>query len=131
MSILKTLCACTVALSLMVLTGCSTLADAKAGKGTGESRVFNAKAERVWNILPQAVKANGLDFVADNKAEGYALAQRGISAFSYGENVALFVDQAGDEKTKVEVVSKKAMATNIFAPNWAKSILDKIEELLK
>lgn len=81
--------------------------------------------------MPAAVKAAGLDYVADNKAEGYALAQRGISAFSYGENVAIFIDGQLNDQTKVEIVSKKAMSTNIFAPDWAKPIFDKLTELLK
>jgi hypothetical protein len=118
--------------SLSVLsTGCSTLADAKSGKGTGVSQTFNAKPDRVWQVLPSAVKNTGLEYVAGNKDEGYALAQRGITAFSYGENVAIFVDSAPADSTKVEVVSKKAMATNIFAPEWSKSIFEKLAELLK
>ena len=118
--------------SLSVLfTGCSTMADAKAGKGTGVTQTFAAKPERVWQVLPVAVKNAGLDYVAGSREEGYALAQRGISAFSYGENVAIFIEPALAESTKVEVVSKKAMATNIFAPEWSKAIFEKITELLK
>ena len=113
------------------LSGCSTLADAKAGKGTGISQSYPVAADRVWQVLPAAVKQAGIDYVADNKAEGYALAQRGLSAFSYGENVAIFVDSVQPQVTKVEVVSKKALATTIFATDWAKPILDKIAELIK
>ena len=107
------------------------MADAKAGKGTGTSQTFAAPSERVWQVLPAAVKSAGLDYVAGNKEEGYALAQRGLSAFSYGENVAIFIDKPTSTSTKVEVVSKKAMATTIFAPDWAKPILEKIAEMLK
>ncbi len=116
---------------MALIGGCSTLADAKAGKGTGVSQSFPVSAERVWQVLPAAVKNAGIDYVADNKAEGYAVAQRGISAFSYGENVAIFVDAVQPEVTKVEVVTKKALATTIFAPDWARSIFDKISELIK
>jgi hypothetical protein len=69
--------------------------------------------------------------VADNKQEGYILAQRGMSAFSYGENVAIFVDPTNaNDRTRVEVVSKKSLATNIFATDWSKPILDKIGQIL-
>ena len=112
-------------------TGCSTMADAKAGKGTGTSQTFAAASDRVWQVLPDAVKSTGLDYVSGNKDQGYALAQRGLSLFSYGENVVIFIDKPTTESTKVEVVSKKAMATNIFAPDWARPILDKIAEMLK
>ena len=63
-------------------TGCSTMADAKAGKGTGTSQTFAAASDRVWQVLPAAVKSAGLDYVAGNKDDGYALAQRGLSLFS-------------------------------------------------
>ncbi|GAC1527841.1 MAG: hypothetical protein NVS3B11_28560 [Collimonas sp.] len=50
-----------------------------------------------------------------------------MSAFSYGENVAMFVEPSGSkDKTKVEVVSKKTLATNVFATNWETVILDKL-----
>jgi len=116
---------------ILFTTGCSTMADAKAGKGTGTSQTFAAPSERVWQVLPAAVRSAGLDYVAGNKEEGYALAQRGLSAFSYGENVAIFIDKPTSASTKVEVVSKKAMATTIFAPDWAKPILENIAEMLK
>jgi hypothetical protein len=112
-------------------TGCSTMADAKAGKGTGISQTFSVASDRVWQVLPSAVKSAGLDYVSGNKDEGYALAQRGLSVLSYGENVAIFIDKPTAASTKVEVVSKKAMATNVFAPDWAQPILDKIAEMLK
>ena len=125
--------AATVALlfASVSMTGCTTIADAKAGKGTGVSQTYAVAPARVWQVLPNAVKQVGLDYVADNKEEGYAVAQRGISAFSYGENVAIFVDAAPSQSTKVEVVSKRALATTIFATEWAKPILDKITELLR
>jgi hypothetical protein len=51
---------------------------------------------------------------------------------SYDENVAIFVEQSmGCSKTKAEEVSNKAMATNIFVPDWAKEILDKLSEKFK
>ena len=125
---------CLLSVSLCVtgfLSGCSTLADAKAGKGTGISQSYPVAVDRVWQVLPAAVKLAGIDYVTDNKAEGFALAQRGLTAFSYGENVAIFVDSVQPQVTKVEVVSKKALATTIFATDWAKPILDKIAELIK
>ena len=112
-------------------SGCTTLADARLARGTGESRVYDAQPAAVWSALPGVVKEVGLDYVGENRQEGYLLAQRGITPFSYGENVAIFVDElARSVRTRVEVVSKKAMETNIFAPNWSTDILDKLAEHL-
>lgn len=38
---------------------------------------------------------------------------------------------SGASKTRVEVVSKKAMATNILATNWEKQIHEKLAEKFK
>lgn len=117
--------------SLFVLQGCSTLADSRAEKGTGKSREYSASFDRVWKVVPGALSELSLPMVADNKQEGYFLAQRGMSAFSYGENVAIFVEPAGaTDKTRVEVVSKKTLATTVFATDWSMPILDKIGQIL-
>ena len=114
------------------MSGCSTLADARSAKGTGTAREYSASVEQVWKAMPAVLAELSLPMVGDNKAEGYILAQRGITAFSYGENVAIFVESVnGVTRTRVEVVSKKSMATNIFAPDWSLEILDKLGEKLK
>lgn len=114
------------------MSGCSTLADARSAKGTGSAREYSASVDEVWKAMPTVLAELSLPLVGDNKAEGYILAQRGITAFSYGENVAIFVESVnGVTRTRVEVVSKKSMATNVFAPDWSKEILDKLGERLK
>ena len=118
--------------TLALTSGCSTLADSRAAKGTGVAREYAAPIDIVWKTVPTVLTELSLPMVADNRQEGYILAQRGVTAFSYGENVAIFVETVnGVTKTRVEVVSKKTMATNVFAPDWAKSILDKLDEKLK
>lgn len=115
-----------------LMSGCSTLADARSAKGTGLSREYSASVDEVWKAMPSVLAELSLPLVGDNKAEGYILAQRGVTGFSYGENVAIFVESVnGVTQTRVEVVSKKTMATNIFAPDWSKEILDKLSEKLK
>ena len=118
--------------ALLFTSGCSTLADSRAAKGTGISREYAAPIDTVWKTVPSVLAELSLPMVADNKQEGYILAQRGVTAFSYGENVAIFVETVnGVTRTRVEVVSKKTMATNVFAPDWSKEILDKLGEKLK
>lgn len=114
------------------LSACSTMADARAAKGSGMTRTYDVSADAVWKAMPQVLKELGLDLAGDNRSEGYILAQRGISAFSYGENVAIFVETVnGVTKTRVEVVSKKALSTNVFAPSWEKEVLDTLDKKLK
>lgn len=113
---------------LLVIAGCTTIADARAAKGTGKSRTYNATYDEVWEKLPTIISDLSLKVVGDNKEEGYILAQKEITLVSYGENVAVFVYKVDEANTKVEVVSKKSMQTNILAWNWEKPILDKLSE---
>jgi hypothetical protein len=115
----------------LLVSGCSNLADARAAKGTGLAREYSATIDATWKAVPQVLQDISLPLVTENRQQGYILAQRGLSAFSYGENVAIFIDSvAGSVKTKVEVVSMKALATNILAPDWSKEILDALEKKL-
>jgi len=115
---------------LLSAGGCSALSDARNARGQGKSRIYDKPFDTVWNMVPKAINDLGLEVASQNRKEGCILAVKGITAFSYGENVAVFVEKVDDKRTKVEVVSKKTMGTNIFAWNWEKPILDKLSEML-
>jgi hypothetical protein len=104
------------------------MADAQHGRGTGTTVAYKASFEEIWAAIPSAVAAAGLEFVTSNREDRSILAQRGMTALSYGENVGIFVDSATPQTQRVEVVSKKAMATNVFAPNWAKPIFAELDK---
>jgi len=105
------------------------MADAKSAKDTGEKVVYKASFEEIWDAMPGVVTAVGLDFISENTSDNSILAQRGMTAFSYGENVAIFVAVVIEgDTTSVEVVSIKAMKTNIFAPSWAEPIFEELDK---
>lgn len=86
------------------MAGCSTLADARSGKGTGSAREYTAPVDQVWKVKPAVLAELSLPMVGDNKPERYILAQMGITAFSCGESVAIFVESVnGVTRTRVEV----------------------------
>lgn len=114
-----------------LLTGCNTIADAQKARGTGAKVSYAASFEEIWAALPTAVTEAGLEFISANRDDRSVLAQRGITAFSYGENVAIFVTPLQPQKQEVEVVSKKSMATNVFAPDWAKPIFAELDKKFK
>jgi len=118
-------------LATVLSTGCATLADAQAAKGAGTVKVYNKPYDVVWNTLIETVKSSGLALVSENKEKGNILAQGGMSVFSYGENVAIFVEAVGGQSiTRVEVVSKRAMAANITAADWESRIFEALDKRL-
>ncbi len=118
-------------LALVALTGCTTLADARLAEGTGQKRKYNEAYNKTWDAAVCSLNANGLSIASENKSEHTILAQRGMTPLSYGENIATFVHKVSAQNTEVEVVSKRVMETNIFAPNWSKSILDGVDTCLQ
>ena len=120
-----------ITLFFSLMTGCTTLSDSVAAKGTGEFKKYESSKADIWPVVVQAVKATDLDFVSESEKSGMILAERGASVFSYGENVAIFVEEESENSCKVEVVSKKSMETNIFAPDWSKEIFENIDKGLK
>ncbi|MEK7854822.1 MAG: hypothetical protein AAB288_01945 [Acidobacteriota bacterium] len=117
------------ALSIL-FTGCATLKDAQAARGSGMKQIYSHPVDVVWAKTTQAITSLGPTVVSENKAEGSILAETTMSAFSAGEKIAVFIKKIDESKTEVEVISKKAIATNVFAYNWEKRVHDRLAELL-
>jgi predicted ThiF/HesA family dinucleotide-utilizing enzyme len=58
------------------------------------------------------------------------LGTKGLSMMSYGEVVRVIVHQTADGPVAVRVVSKRRMATNVFARNWSDSIFAQLDAIL-
>ena len=117
---------------LTSLNACNTLKDAKEAKGKGASKTYEFSYDKVWNAAVKVVEESKLEIASKDKNSGEILAEGAISAFSWGEKVVVFVekDKNGKIKTRVEVVSKRALATNITAKNWEGYILENLEKEL-
>lgn len=119
-------------LSLSLTTGCASMADATAARGTGTSHVYDRPFDQVWDALDASVRETDLTIVSEDKAAGTLLAKRSMTAFSYGENVAIFVDRVtGKVSTRVEIVNKRVLATNITAPDWDVRLFKALDARLK
>lgn len=118
--------------SLVFIQSCSTLGDARQAKGQGSSKIYNVSSDKAWSLVKEVLVELELPMAGENKEEGYILAQRGWSLGSYGENVAIFLEKLREpNKTKIEIVSKKVMAMNIFATNWEPKVIEKLDEKIK
>ena len=123
------------AVALLSSTGCSTLADARAAKGSGQTRVYNASFDQVWNAVPNALKELGLKEEGYNKGSGYVVARNAmmvgekIPVAGMEDNLAVFVEK-GDSagQTRVEVVAKSAVPLNPLSKKWEVRVLDKLSE---
>jgi hypothetical protein len=113
-------------------SGCATVSDARAERGTGVIVNYTGAYEHVWSAIVAIVKELDLKVAGDNKAEGYLVAETSVSAFSWGERIAVFVERIGTQgTTRVEVVSKRAIGANITASDWAPKIHEKLGQRFK
>jgi hypothetical protein len=113
----------------LALVGCANLNDAKNAKGTGNVQMINAGYDKVWVATKASIVESGLYIVKEDKSTGEILATKGVSMLSYGENIAVFVRARGG-LTEVEIVSKKVLATNVFAPDWSQQLFPIIKSKL-
>ena len=116
---------------LSLCTGCGTFAGAQNARGTGARRVYDAPADKVWNAIPIALTQLGLSIPSISRRDACVLAERSASGWTWGEKVAVFLVEVSSSRTEVEVVSKRALATNVTAQNWESPILDRIEDILR
>lgn len=85
----------------------------------------------VWEAIISSVKGSSLALVSENRSDGTILAQGSVGAFTWGENVAIYVEDAGGKvKTKVEIINKRAVATNITAADWEARLSSAIDARL-
>ena len=121
-----------IGLMLIFLQGCSTLADSRKAEGEGNKKTYQAGFDQTWDAALKSVSTVKLELVSDNKVTGTILAQRGMGFFqlSYGENVAVFIKPKSPTETTAEVVSKRVMQTNIFAPDWSEDIHKQMAAIL-
>ena len=111
----------------LAASGCSTVADARADRGTGVIVNYVAPFDQMWSALPSVLQELGLKVAGDNMAEGTLLVEHGASGFSWGERVAIFVERIGTKgHSRVEVVSKNAVGVNVTASDWAPKIHEKL-----
>lgn len=107
-------------LVLCGLTGCATVSTMRAAPPQeGVSRTFVAEASDVEQTVRQIIARNQrLEFVDSQQIDQRSwviIAKEGMSAFSWGTLVRIFIEQINDTETTVRVVTKRRLATNITA----------------
>jgi hypothetical protein len=133
----RSIAALLAAVALLSSAGCSTLADARAAKGSGQARVYNASFDQVWNAVPDALKELGLKEEGYSKGSGYVVARsqtmvgEKIPLAGVTDNLAVFVDKGNSaSQTRVEVVARSSVPLSPLSKKWEARVLDKLSEKL-
>ena len=115
--------------AIALATGCSSIQTAKNSQGSGDKQIFSAPKEKVWPAMIASVSNTGGAIKEKNQEQCYLLATYGVTAWSWGENVAVFC-QEKDTSTEVEVVMEAALKTNVTAVERSPEIFNGITSAL-
>jgi hypothetical protein len=94
------------------------------------SKTFDKSYDVVWEAAQRALPDLRIRVVSADKTTHTITGSKGPSAFSWGERVALRVINEGQERTRVDVVSQRAITVNITGNDWTEEILQRIEKRL-
>ena len=123
-----------VCLLLMAPTGCATVATVQRSQGQGISRSYPYPFAVTFESARDALQELGIEIVEVMRSpdghSGSIIGKKSLSLFSYGERIAVFVSTQNERSTQVEVVSKRVLATNVFAKDWTQDILSTIANVL-
>ena len=81
----------------------------------GEIRVFAASMDEAWDAARAALRWNHAHEIEEHRAEGYMLATAGMSAWSWGASMGIWLEPANAQGTKVRAIVSRRLATNVTA----------------
>jgi hypothetical protein len=80
----------------------------------GEVRVFDVGMAQAWAAARAALRWNHAEAIEEHRAEGYMLATAGISAWSWGASMGVWLEPANAQGTQVRAIVSRKLATNVF-----------------
>jgi hypothetical protein len=98
---------------LMWFAGCATMGDVAKSKAEGTSKVYPVTAEQAWDISKAVFRWEGADAIEEHKTEGYMLTSSGTNFVSWGAVMGAWIEPIDKDNTRVTVVTKRRIATNI------------------
>jgi hypothetical protein len=113
-------------LSLLV-AGCASTETVKQAQGQGVSRSYPYAYDRVFDAVQAAAKAKELEVVDSDKRAGRIVLSHGVTLWSWGERIAVFVKPGTGPGTDVEIVSKPVMSPLNFPPDWPQIIFKQLD----
>lgn len=81
----------------------------------GEVRVFNVGMAQAWEAARAALRWNHADTIEEHRADGYMLATAGVSGWSWGAAMGVWLQAANAQGTQVRAIVSRRLATNVFA----------------
>ena len=117
----------TMMLAAALAAGCASTETVKEAQGQGVSRSYPRAYESVYNATLAAAKNKALEVVENDKASGRLVLAHGVTLWSWGERIAIFIKPLGAARTDVEIVSKPVLSPLNFPPDWPRILFDQLD----
>lgn len=114
----------------LLLFGCSTPEKVARMKGQGQAKIYNAPYPATWKAAVDSAWGLGLTVLRVYPTEGFISAKRGMTAKTLGEDVGIWVKEAGTGKTQVEVVSRQKGIPVFEIKHWEEDMFHAIGDRL-
>jgi hypothetical protein len=95
------------------LSGCATMSDVMKSKEDGTAHTYPVKADQAWEIAMTVLRWEGCETIEEHRSSGYMLTTFGQNLVSAGSLVGVWVDPIDATNTKVTVVAKRKVQTNL------------------
>ena len=116
-----------IPLLVAIVSGCASTETVKEEKGQGVTRAYPYAYEPVYNATLAAAKTKELEVVENDKTNGRLILSHGVTLWSWGERIAVFIKHVTTNITEVEIVSKPVLSPLNFPPDWQHILLDQID----
>jgi hypothetical protein len=102
-------------IAVLWIAGCATLTDVIEEKqeGGGTTKVYPVNNDQAWEIARTVFRWSGTDAIEEHRDQGYMLTSSGMNLVSAGAVMGAWVEPVGQEQTRVTVVTKRRIQTNI------------------
>ena len=119
-----------VVLMAILLVGCASTETVKQEKGEGDKRLFEHGYDAVFDASLVVAGKQELEVVEQDRDSGTIMLSHGVTLWSWGERIAVFVTKVSASQTEVEIISRAVMAPLNFPPDWVNRIFDGITKEL-
>lgn len=116
---------------VLAAVGCASTETVRQSEGQGTHRIYERGFEPVFDAALAAAKSRKLEVVESDRASGKLVLSHGVTLWSWGERIALFVRPVAPQRTQVEIVSRPVLAPLNFPPDWDRILLEEIDARLR
>lgn len=115
----------------MLLAACASTGDVLADKANGTSRVYTVDPDRAWKIAQTVLRWEGAEAIEQHRSDNYMLTTIGANLISLGSVVGVWIEPEKKGSTKVTVVTKRKMATNLATGLTETRFHDRFEQAVE